>query len=151
MPAESPPRPTKNVVCMLYVCMSGIIRRMVVHAPFGNGETRCLCSETKCNSYKHGLFRYTGGSDPATCVLRIYSKPSVRYCCWLWFHLTTNKQPVRIRKEGKRQPFIVVLESTMVYTYVYPASRYIHVYVLEYPAFPPSTLFHPRAVGSPVY
>ncbi len=63
----------------MYVCMSGIIRRMVVRAPFGNCETRCMCSETKCNSYKHGLLRYTGGSDPAKCVLRINSKPSVRY------------------------------------------------------------------------
>jgi hypothetical protein len=39
---------------------------------------------------------------------------STRACCWLWFHLTTNKQPVRIRRQRKRQPLIVVLESTMV-------------------------------------
>ncbi len=98
-------------------------------------------------------------SDPEKCVLRIYSKLSVRYCCWLWFHLTKNKQPVLIRKEGWSWR---VLESTQctkstrlrtrllesILEPGYFSSRYT---CTRYPAFPPSTLFHPRAEGSPVY
>ncbi len=50
MPAESPPRPTKNIVlqysymsvCM-YVCMSKFITSLVVRVPFANCETRCVC------------------------------------------------------------------------------------------------------------
>jgi hypothetical protein len=50
----------------------------------------------------------------------------------------------------KRQPLIVVLEGTRVPRYHGTPSTRVRV-PGRYPAFPPSTLFHPRAVGSPVY
>ena len=48
---QSPPRPTKNIVCLyvcmyvcMYVCLSKFITSLVVRVPFANCETRCVCS-----------------------------------------------------------------------------------------------------------
>ena len=95
-------------------------------------------------------FRYTSRSEVMSVIRQnvfcafMAIRASVRYCRWLWFHVTTNKEPVRTRKEGQRQPCIVVLDNpyTMVYTYVYPASRYTCTRVPSVPALyplPPSS------------
>ncbi len=91
--------------------------------------------------------------------MRIYSKPSVRYCCWLWFHLATKQAACTDTERGKT-PTVCrgpgeylgnstrVLKSTRVPWY---RVRAIHVYVPLVPAGTqpsrplPSSTLEPKA------
>jgi hypothetical protein len=95
---------------MLFVCLSGIIRSMGIRVPLDNCETHCVCSETKCITCKQVCF-----GNPVKVIWQNVSCAFIgSQVCVTVVGLTTNKQPVQIRKEGKRQPLIVVLDGTMV-------------------------------------
>ena len=54
---------------------------MVGHVPFGNGETRCVCSEPSVKATRTVCFgtpvEVSDVHVPAKCVRRIYTNPSV--------------------------------------------------------------------------
>jgi hypothetical protein len=54
--------------------------------------------ETHGPSLHKSITSLASAATVRACEMNSYSNPSVRYCCWLWFHITTKKQPVRIRK-----------------------------------------------------
>ena len=93
MPSNRHPGPRKTLfVCMLYVCpdlCTGwlyVCHIVIVKPALFVGSTR------------HKRFVPVRDAHcPAKCVLHIYRNPSVRFCCWLWFQITTKRMYICIQ------------------------------------------------------